>query len=123
MNGRDLIFQLLFGLERFLMALVETLNNMDEQTWSEIGKTSANFKPFKGEACCGADGKIILDILDNHGFYSELHKNFSKVNLAELNESFTKKIKNRRITGKGEFKECDKIKRFPYVCNGCELKI
>ena len=88
-------YQLLFGLERFLMALVETLNNMDEQTWSEIGKTSANFKPFKGEACCGADGKIILDILDNHGFYSELHKNFSKVNLAELNESFTKKIKNR----------------------------
>ena len=88
-------YQLLFGLERFLMALVETVNNMDEQTWTEIGKTSANFKPFKGEACCGADGKIILDILDNHGFYSELHRNFSKVNLAELNESFTKKIKNR----------------------------
>ena len=88
-------YQLLFGLERFLLALVETVNNMDEQTWTEIGKTSANFKPFKGEACCGADGKIILDILDNHGFYSELHKNFSKVNLAELNESFTKKIKNR----------------------------
>ena len=88
-------YQLLFGLERFLMALVETLNNMDEQTWTEIGKTSANFKPFKGEACRGADGKIILDILDNHGFYSELHKNFSKVNLTELNESFTKKIKNR----------------------------
>ena len=88
-------YQLLFGLERFLMALVETLNNMDEQTWTEIGKASANFKPFKGEACCGADGKIILDILDNHGFYSELHKNFSKVNLAELNESFIKKIENK----------------------------
>ncbi len=88
-------YQLLFGLERFLMALVETLNNMDERTWTEIGKASANFKPFKGEACCGADGKIILDILDSHGFYSELHKNFSKVNLAELDESFTQKIKNR----------------------------
>lgn len=34
----------------------------------------------------------------------------------------SREIKNRRITGKGEFKECDKIKRFPYVCNGCELK-
>ena len=88
-------YQLLFGLERFLLALVETLNNMDEQTWTEIGKASANFKPFKGEACCGADGKIILDILDNHGFYSELHKNFSKVNLADLNESFIKKIENK----------------------------
>ena len=88
-------YRLLFGFEKFLLALVKTVNNMDEQTWSEIGRTSANFKPFKGEACCGADSKIILDILDKHGFYSELHKNFSKVNLAELNESFTKKIKNR----------------------------
>lgn len=34
----------------------------------------------------------------------------------------SREIKNRRITGKGEFKECDKIRRFPYVCNGCELK-
>ena len=89
-------YQLLFGLERFLMALDETMNNMDEQTWSEIGRTSANFNPFKGEACCGADSKIILDILDNHGFYSELHKNFSKVNLADLNESFTKKVSSKK---------------------------
>ena len=89
-------YQLLFGLERFLMALVETMNNMDEQTWSEIGRTSANFNPFKGEACCGADSKIILDILDNHGFYSELHKNFSKVNLTDLNESFTKKVSSKK---------------------------
>lgn len=34
----------------------------------------------------------------------------------------SREIKKRRITGKGEFKECEKIKRFPYVCNGCELK-
>ena len=34
----------------------------------------------------------------------------------------SRKIKNRRITGKGDFKECDKTNRFPYVCNGCELK-
>ena len=34
----------------------------------------------------------------------------------------SREIKNRRITGKGEYKECDKLKRFPYVCNGCEMK-
>lgn len=34
----------------------------------------------------------------------------------------SREIKNRRITGKGDFKECDKTNRFPYVCNGCELK-
>ena len=27
-------------------------------------------------------------------------------------------IKNRRITGKCEFKDCEKIKRFPCICNG-----
>ena len=89
-------YQLLFKLERFLLALVETVDNMDEQTWIEIGKTSANFKPFKGEACSGYDANIILNILDNHGFYSELHKNFSKVNLLGLNESFTKKISRKK---------------------------
>lgn len=34
----------------------------------------------------------------------------------------SREIKNRRITGKGDFKECDKTNRFPYVCNDCELK-
>lgn len=34
----------------------------------------------------------------------------------------SREIKNRRITGKGDFKECDKTNRFPYVCNGCKLK-
>ena len=34
----------------------------------------------------------------------------------------SREIKKRRITGKGQFKECEKIKRFPYVCNGCSNK-
>lgn len=34
----------------------------------------------------------------------------------------SREIKKRRITGKGQFKECEKIKRFPYVCNGCPNK-
>ena len=34
----------------------------------------------------------------------------------------SREIKNRRITGKGDFKECNKTKRFPYVCNGCNIK-
>ena len=34
----------------------------------------------------------------------------------------SREIKNRRITGKGDFKECNKTKRFPYVCNGCSIK-
>ena len=36
--------------------------------------------------------------------------------------TISREIKNRRITGKGDFKECEKNKRYPYVCNGCELK-
>ena len=36
--------------------------------------------------------------------------------------TISREIKKRRITGKGVFKECDIIKRFPYVCNGCKLK-
>ena len=34
----------------------------------------------------------------------------------------SREIKNRRIAGKGDFKECNKTKRFPYVCNGCNIK-
>lgn len=34
----------------------------------------------------------------------------------------SREIKNRRITGKGIFKECDKTNRFPFVCNGCSNK-
>ena len=35
----------------------------------------------------------------------------------------SREIKNRRITGKGDSKECNKTKRFPYVCNGCSIKL
>ena len=31
----------------------------------------------------------------------------------------SREIKNWRITGKGDFKECDKTNKFPYVFNGC----
>ena len=34
----------------------------------------------------------------------------------------SREIKKRRITGKGLFKECEKTKRFPFVCNGCTNK-
>lgn len=34
----------------------------------------------------------------------------------------SREIKKRRITGKGDFKECDKNKRYPFVCNGCQNK-
>lgn len=34
----------------------------------------------------------------------------------------SREIKKRRITGKGIFKECEKTKRFPFVCNGCSNK-
>lgn len=36
--------------------------------------------------------------------------------------TISREIKNRRITGKGIFKECKKTNRFPFVCNGCSNK-
>lgn len=36
--------------------------------------------------------------------------------------TISREIKKRRITGKGIFKECEKTKRFPFVCNGCSNK-
>jgi IS30 family transposase len=36
--------------------------------------------------------------------------------------TISREIKKRRITGKGNFKECEKLKRFPFVCNGCVNK-
>ena len=40
--------------------------------------------------------------------------------IIEVNSStISREIKKRRITGKGIFKDCDKINRFPFVCNGC----
>lgn len=41
-------------------------------------------------------------------------------NIIECESStISREIKKRRITGKGIYKECEKIKRFPFVCNGC----
>jgi len=34
----------------------------------------------------------------------------------------SREIKKRRITGKGHFAECNKTKRFPFVCNYCSNK-
>lgn len=34
----------------------------------------------------------------------------------------SREIKKRRITGKGDFKECVKNRRYPFVCNGCQNK-
>lgn len=34
----------------------------------------------------------------------------------------SREIKNRRICGKNNFKECDKLNRFPYVCSNCNFK-
>ena len=35
----------------------------------------------------------------------------------------SREIKNRRICGKNNFKECDNLKRFPYVCSCCKYKV
>ena len=44
-------------------------------------------------------------------------------NVIECESStISREIKKRRITGKGIFVECDKTKRFPFVCNGCPNK-
>lgn len=41
----------------------------------------------------------------------------------ETNSStISREIKKRRITGNGIFKECEKNKRYPFVCNGCSCK-
>lgn len=37
--------------------------------------------------------------------------------------TISREIKKRRITGKGEFKKCEKTDKFPFVCNGCYNKL
>ena len=34
----------------------------------------------------------------------------------------SREIKKRRITGKGDYKECEKTVKYPFVCNGCQNK-
>lgn len=36
--------------------------------------------------------------------------------------TISREIKKRRITGKGELKECKETTKFPFVCNGCFCK-
>lgn len=48
-------------------------------------------------------------------------KDISKIIECE-SSTISREIKKRRITGKGIFKECEKTKRFPFVCNGCQNK-
>ena len=44
-------------------------------------------------------------------------------NVIECESStISREIKKRRISGKGIYKECEKTKRFPFVCNGCSNK-
>lgn len=48
------------------------------------------------------------------------YKQNSIARIIDVNPStISREIKKRRITGKGIFKECDKTKRYPFVCNGC----
>lgn len=35
----------------------------------------------------------------------------------------SREIKNRRICGKNNFKECEKLNRYPYVCSCCKYKV
>lgn len=37
--------------------------------------------------------------------------------------TISREIKKRRITGNGDFKECEKTNKFPFVCNGCFNKV
>ena len=48
-------------------------------------------------------------------------KDISKILECE-SSTISREIKKRRITGKGDFKECEKTARFPFVCNGCQNK-
>lgn len=51
------------------------------------------------------------------------YKQNSISRIIDVNPStISREIKKRRITGKGSFKECEKTKRFPFVCNGCSNK-
>ena len=62
--------------------------------------------------------------IENRVLIEELLKmNYKLKDIAKVLEcessTISREIKKRRITGKGIFKECNKTKRFPFVCNGC----
>ena len=65
--------------------------------------------------------------IENRMLIEQLLKlNYSLKNIADAINStsatVSREIKYRRICGKNNFKECDKLKRFPYVCSCCNLK-
>ena len=47
---------------------------------------------------------------------------YISASIDSCSSTISREIKNRRITGKGIFPDCNKTKRFPYVCNGCSCK-
>ena len=62
--------------------------------------------------------------IENRVLIEELLKmNYKLKDIAKVldceSSTISREIKKRRITGKGIFKECNKTKRFPFVCNGC----
>lgn len=65
--------------------------------------------------------------IENRMLIEQLLKlDYSLKNIADAVDStsatISREIKKRRICGKNNFKECDKLKRFPYVCSCCNLK-
>ena len=65
--------------------------------------------------------------IENRMLIDQLLKlNYSLKDIADAVDStsptISREIKNRRICGNNNFTECEKLKRFPYVCSCCELK-
>ena len=66
--------------------------------------------------------------IENRMLIEQLLKlNYKLKNIADAIDStsstVSREIKKRRICSKGNLKECDKLKRFPYVCSCCNLKV
>lgn len=63
--------------------------------------------------------------IENRILIEELLKlNYKLKDISTLIEcepsTISREVKKRRITGKGQFKICNKTERFPFVCNGCQ---
>ena len=66
--------------------------------------------------------------IENRILIEELVKlKYKLKHIAEIIEvdksTISRELKKRRITGKGNYKECKLTTRFPYVCNGCDNRI
>lgn len=64
------------------------------------------------------EDRILIDQL--------LRLNYKLKVIASITNSYpstiSREIKKRRITGKGNYKECELTNRYPFVCNGCSNK-